>query len=143
MAKGMAIPVRTNGRGGAKLIVGSPYARQVVLVGLTPNTSKNPFQAGAGVEVGISEAPVFQVNDAGAAGRARRGIVRFFARIRADEIARLSNGEEGLRFDDSGDELVARIRYVELEADREDEIESNLRDAFRSSPGNVGGSVDS
>jgi hypothetical protein len=62
MAKGMAIPIRTNGRGGAKLIAGSPHTRQTIRVGLTPNTSRNPFQAGNGVEVGVSESIVFANN---------------------------------------------------------------------------------
>jgi hypothetical protein len=137
----MAIPIRTNGRGGAKLLSASPYTRQVVLVGLTPNTSKNPFQAGQGVEVGVSEGTVFKVNGPAAKATARRDITRFFARIRTDDIAKLAPADEGLVFDDTGEELVARIRYVELEADREDEVETNLKDAYRSAPGNVGGEV--
>lgn len=139
MATGMAIPIRTTGRGGAKLLSASAYTRQVILVGLTPNTSRNPFQAGLGIEVGVSERPVFKVNSAGAKAQARRDVVQFFARIRNDDIAKLAPGAEGLTITADGAELVARIHYIELEADREDEIESNLKDAFRSSPGDVGG----
>jgi hypothetical protein len=141
MAKGMEIPVRVNGRGGARIIAASPYTRQVILNGLTPNTSRNPFQAGLGVEVGVSEAPVFKVNGPGAKAAARRDIVRFFARIRNDDIAKLASADEGLSFTQQEAELVAKIRYIELESDREGEVESNLKDAFRSAPGNVGGTV--
>lgn len=139
MSKGLAIPVRLNGRGGAKLLSGSAHTRQTIRAGLTPNTSRNPFQAGDGVEIGISERIVFANNVPGSRALARREITRFFARLRVEDIAKLAPGTEGLTFNDAGSELVARIRYVDLEADREDEVESNLRDALRGSPGNVGG----
>lgn len=141
MARGMAVPIRMNGRGGAKLLAGSLYTRQVILTGLTPNTSKNPFQAGSGVEVGVSERPVFKVNSSAAKAQARRDIVRFFARIRTDDIAKLAPTTEGLSFNDAGAELVATVHYVELESDAPAEVETNLKDAFRSAPGNVGGTV--
>lgn len=141
MAKGMQLPVRANGRGGARMTYGSAYARQTILCGLTPNTSRNPFQAGEGVEVGVSEKVVFAVNAPGAQARARREIRAFFARARAEDIARLVSGPEGLTFDDSGSELVAKIRYIELEADREDVVETDLKDAYRGITGNVGGTT--
>lgn len=142
MARGMAIPVRTTPRGGAKLVAGTPYAKQAISVGLTPNLSRNPFQTGDGVEVGISERIVFMNNTPGAEGFARRQIVRLFTRLRAAEIAKLVPGNEGIRFEVSaGGELTAKIRFVELEADAEAEVDANLRDALRSAPGNVGGRV--
>jgi hypothetical protein len=134
MAKGMALPVRANKKGGARLIEASPYARQVIMAGLTPNHSRNPFQAGGGVEVGISEKIVFSLNSAGSQAGARREINRFFARARAAEIAKLADGRYGLRFETEGEEIVARIKYVELEADKEGEVSTNLKDALRSSP---------
>lgn len=134
MAKGMRIPVGTNKKGGSRLLSGTPYTEQVVRVGLTPNTSRNPFQAGQGIEVGISEQIVFAVNDAAARARARREIIRFFRRLRQAELAKLQSGSEGLQLDADGDELVARIKYVDLDADQEREVESNLRDALLPSP---------
>jgi hypothetical protein len=141
MAKGMSLPLRANGRGGARLIYGSAYARQTILAGLTPNTSRNPFQAGEGVEVGISEKVVFAVNAPGAQAQARREVRAFFARARVEDIATLVPGTEGLAFDDTGAELVAQIRYIELEADREDVVESDLKTPYYGLTGNVGGTV--
>lgn len=132
MAKGFAVPVRTNKRGGAQLIKGTPYTEQTIRVGLTPNHSRNPFQTGGGVEVGISEQIVFSVNASSVLARARREVTRFFARLREAEIARIA--PEGLKLENAAEELVARIKYVDLEADREGEVESNLKDALRSSP---------
>jgi hypothetical protein len=137
----MALPVKANGRGGARLIYGSAYARQTILAGLTPNTSRNPFQAGAGVEVGISEKVVFAVNGPGAQSRARREIRAFFARARAEDIAKLVSGPEGLAFDAPEAELIAKIRYIELEADREDVVETDLKDAYNALTANVGGTT--
>jgi hypothetical protein len=133
MAKGFAVPVRTNKRGGAQLIQGTPYTEQCIRVGLTPNYSRNPFQTGGGVEVGISEQIVFSVNAASVMVRARREVTRFFARLREAEIARLAP-EDGLVMENAGEELIARVKYVDLEADREGEVESNLKDALQSSP---------
>lgn len=133
MAKGLSIPIRTNRRGGAATREGSRYTKQVILVGLTPNLSTNPFQAGDGVEVGISARVVFANNTPGTQSAARRQIVRFFARARAAEIAKLAAGRDGVVFGtpESG-ELEAKIRYVELEADRESELSTNLKDGLRS-----------
>lgn len=135
MAKGMAIPVRVNRRGGAATIEGTPYVEQTISVGLTPNLSRNPFQAGGGVELGISERFVFANDTPGTRAGARLQIVRAFARWRAEEIAKLAPGNEGLSFEDGNDgELVANVRYVDLEADAEGEVRTNLKDALRSGP---------
>lgn len=134
MAKGIAIPVRTNRRGGATLREGSPYAKQTIAAGLTPNLSKNPFQAGDGREVGISESVVFALNAPGAQSVARRQIRNFFVRARAAEIARLAAGREGVSFDTPEGELVARVRYIELESDKEGDLATNLKDGLRGGP---------
>jgi hypothetical protein len=141
MSKGFAVPVRTNRRGGAQLIQGTPYTEQTIRVGLTPNYSTNPFQAGGGVEVGISEQIVFANNAVGVMARARREVSRFFARLREAEIARLAP-EDGLQIKNVGEELIANVHYVDLESDRENEVESNMKDALQSSPRvNFSGSV--
>ena len=131
--KGFAIPIRTNRRGGAQLISGTPHTEQTIRVGLTPNHSRNPFQAGGGVEVGISERLVFDVNAPGAAARAQREVTRFFRRLREAEIARLAP-EDGVKVSPEAEELVARVKYIDLEADKEGEVETNFKDASRSSP---------
>lgn len=132
MARGLAIPVRTNRRGGAATREGSPYVRQTILTGLRPNLSTNPFQAGDGVTLGISERIVFGNETPATRSLARSQVVAFFVRARAAEIAKLAPGRDGVRFsvEESG-ELTARIRYVELEADREAELSTNLKDGLR------------
>jgi hypothetical protein len=134
MAKGMAVPIRTNRRGGAALREGSTYTKQTIAVGLTPNVSANPFQPGDGVDLGISERFVFALNGPGAQAGARRQIARFFVRARAAEIAKLAAGSDGIRFSVAEGELIARVRYVELEADREGELSTNLKDGLQSAP---------
>lgn len=135
MAKGMALPVRVNKRGGAVLKEGTPYTEQVISAGLTPNISKNPFQAGGGVEIGISERFIFANNTPGTQAGARRQIVRFFTRIRAQGIARLAPGRDGLSFRrETGEEMVADVNYIDLEADQEKHLVTNLKDALQSEP---------
>lgn len=135
MAKGMAIPVRVNKRGGATTLEGTPYVEQTIAAGLTPNLSRNPFQAGGGVELGISERFVFANATPGTRAGARLQIVRAFTRWRTAGIAKLASGNEGLNFEDGTDgDLTANVRYVDLEADAEGEVRTNLKDALRSGP---------
>lgn len=133
MSRGFAVPIRSNRRGGAETIQGTAYTEQVIRTGLTPNHSRNPFQTGGGVEVGISERLIFGVNAPAAGAQARREVSRFFARLREAEIARLAP-EDGVRISHAGEELIARVKYVDLEADEEREVESNLKDTSRSGP---------
>jgi hypothetical protein len=125
--------MRTNARGGAQLIQGTPYTEQTIKVGLTSNVSRNPFQEGGGVDVGISEQLIFAVNAPAAGARARREVTRFFTRLRTADIAKLSS-EDGIRITQEAEELVARVKYIDLEADEPGEVESNFKDALRSSP---------
>lgn len=136
MAKGLAIPLKPNRRGGAKTLQGSPYLDQVVRSGLQPNTSRNPFQQGDGVDVGISELVVFRVNDNNAEAFFSNQVNKFFRRLREAELAQLLPGQEGLSFTRESDtgELTATIRYLDLEADRESEVEINVMNALRGSP---------
>lgn len=126
--RGLAIPIRTNRRGGAQTLQGSEYVAQTIRVGLTPNLSANPFQIGGGVDVGVSERVVFDVNAPGAAARIRREVTRFFTRVRESNLARLAT-EDGVAVRREGEELLVTVRYVELESDSERELESNLRSA--------------
>jgi len=132
--KGMVRPVRVTKKGGAATTEGTDYTEQTIAAGLTPNVSKNPFQAGQGVEIGISERFVFANNAPGAQAGARRQINQFFKRLRLAGIARLAPGRDGLRFNDEGAELVARLKYIDLEADKEGELVTNLKDALRTAP---------
>jgi hypothetical protein len=134
MARGFSLPVQVNRRGGAKLLEGTPYTEQVIRVGLTPNYSDNPFQAGGGVEVGISERYVFATSDPVRVAAARRDVQRFFARLRAAEIAKLGPGAEGFRAEFVDEELVCHVGWIDLEADAEGGLASNLKDALRAEP---------
>lgn len=132
--QGMALPIQVNRRGGARLISGTPYTEQVIKAGLTPNTSKNPFQAGDGVEVGISERVVFMNNDSQAKAFTRGQIVNFFKRLRSEGLAKLAPGKEGVNFRSEGEELIVEIGYVDLEADKEGVVDVSVKGANRSSP---------
>lgn len=135
MSRGMAIPVRTNRRGRAELIEGSAYLKQVISIGLTAATSRNPFERGNGVDIGLDEAVVFGTNDAVAEALARGGIVRFFSRLRSAGLARLVPGE-GIRFSRTPGEgdLLVEVNYFDLEADDEETVIANLSQGLRAAP---------
>lgn len=128
--KGMQIPVQVGKNGGARLLAGSLYTHQIVMAGLEPNLSRNPFQAGDGVEVGVNGGIVFMVNGAAAAGAARSQIVQFFKRLRTAGLAKLVS-QEGISVEAQGEELVATVRYVDLEADAEGSADVTLKGARR------------
>lgn len=132
MPRGIAIPVTANRQGRVRTIQGTPYLDQVVRTGLTPNTSQNPFQAGDGVEVGISERVVFMVNDVEAEAFVRRQVVNLFKRLREKELAKLAPGKEGIRFSKDGEDLICEVNYVDLEAERSSRVEINVSNALRS-----------
>ena len=132
MPKGIAVPVKANRQGRVRTIQGTPYLDQVVRLGLTPNTSSNPFQAGDGVEVGISERIVFMTNDVEAQAFVRRQVVNLFKRLREKELAKLAPGKEGIVFTKDGEELICEVNYVDLEAERAARVEINVRNALRS-----------
>ncbi len=138
MAQGLALPVRTNRRGQARLIAGSDHLAQLILEGMTPCTSRNPFQRGGGVEIGISEAVVFGLNNVLSEAQARRGINRLFRRLRDSGLARLLAGG-GVKFDRSGGDLEADVSYFDLEADDEKTVSANLSTGLRSAPATPGG----
>ena len=131
MAQGMAYPVRPNKRGGAQLIQGGNYLETIIKIGLTPNTSKNPFQRGQGVDIGIPETIIFKLNHQLSRSIARRGIRRFFARLKALDLAKLKSGAGGVVISHHNEELVANVNYIDLEADRERTVRTNLLDALR------------
>ena len=132
MAKGLSLPVKANKKGGALLMYGTPYTEQTIRIGLTPNYNMNPFQAGGGVEIGISERFIFANNVPGARANARREIVRNFSRWRSLEIAKIAPGNNSVSFSDVNEELNVKIKYVDLEADKEGDISTNLLGGLRS-----------
>lgn len=127
MSQGIAIPVRTNKRGGAQLIQATPYLDQTIRAGLTPNTSKNPFQRGQGVDIGIPERVIFQPNNVQASALVRRAITRFFRVLKAKELAKLATGKDGILIKGAQENLIASIKYIDLEADSQRDLSSNLR----------------
>lgn len=126
MKQGMALPVRTNKRGGAQLTKGTPYVEGIVRAAITPNVSRNPFQVGGGVDLGVDERIVFSLNGPGAVARVRRDVTRIFTRLRSAEIAKLSP-ENAVSSSASGEELTVAISYLEIDADSERSVESNLK----------------
>lgn len=129
--KGIALPIRVNGRGGVQTTQGTPLTSQIIMSGLSPCRSKNPFQAGNGVELGIPSRIVFAINSQEARNLAESAIERAFVRWDLAGVAKLQTGEEGLKMETSKGELIARVQYVDLEADSGAEVEKNLTKAMR------------
>lgn len=133
MQKGMSVPIRTNKRGGAELTSGTAYTEQVIEVGLNPNYSMNPFQAGGGIEVGISEKVIFANNTPSTFSRARREVTNLFKRYREADLAKLAS-DNAISLNNAGEELEVTVRYLDLEADDEIKEFKNVPGALTSEP---------
>jgi hypothetical protein len=133
MGVGIMLPVQVDRRGTAKTKKGGEYLRQIIFSGLTPNYSRNPFQTGGGVVLGISERIIFANNIESSQMIAKREISNFFQRLKNDGLARLIPGSRGIEMVASGADLEATVRYIDLEGDREQTAEIDIKNSLTTS----------
>lgn len=114
MATGLTLPIAVvNGR--VLRSSGTDQLHKVIMLGLAENDSDNPFQ-----DIGFNHG-VFDVNDPSQAARYTNRIARLFARLEAEGRARLMPGYP--KFESVGEELIATIKYIDLETDKPQEYQ--------------------
>lgn len=119
MAQGLKLPLETrNGR--LVQLSGDDYIEQLVSVMLGDGESDNPFQ-----DLGLGEFMVFGINDAVTDGEIKERVVRGFAILERDQLARLDNPDTDLVFrkGDSPGERILEITYTNMETQERPEIE--------------------
>lgn len=116
MATGIALPLRAvNGR--LMLLSGDGYIEQLVKTAMGSSESSNPFQ-----DVGLGEFMIFDINDALTEGVIRQRVVRVFASLERDQLARLVS----LAFEGIGSEKVMQVVYDNLETGYRSEVDVPL-----------------
>ena len=119
---GLRLPVGPNEKGRAATVTGSEFVRQTLLTAIQDCTSKNPFQ-----DLGVDDEIIYDINDESSMADLMLRLQEIFARFEAQEIARLDNRTTPISFSqDEEGEFNAVIRFVDLEADKPEEITLRL-----------------
>lgn len=108
--QGLAFPVRArNGR--LVLVDGAEQVSKLILLSMMDGDSANPWNDDVGLD-----APIFDVDTPGTRALVEQRIRDRFARLEADERARLV----GISFETGTEgEVSIRVSYVDLETDAE------------------------
>lgn len=119
MAKGMALPIDVNPRGGAQIIEGDDYISSLVATGLSDCSDDNPFN-----DLGLGLEQVFSLAEHATTAKARYRIDLVFAELESKDLARL----ESVKFFDSTDgELSVTVAWINLEANERQEFTTSLQ----------------
>ena len=112
MATGMALPPRAR-NGALALESDEDQLSKIILIRHADNESRNPYEDARGLE-----ARVFRVASRALKALLRRRSEAHFRELEQRERASL----QSLDIEEQGAELELRIRYVDLERDREREL---------------------
>jgi hypothetical protein len=116
MAGGLALPVAVQ-QGRAAIVQGEAQLKKVIFLALMPCPSANPFQ-----DLGLEPDLVFSINDEATEALVNRRIDDAFRRFEAEGRARLADGYPQFSIDSATQELIADIKYVNLETTSEEEL---------------------
>jgi hypothetical protein len=123
MARSIAWPLKRTVRGGLALTAeddhGRESLRQVIVLGVSPSRSANPFDTEA--EVGGVDM-VFAGDNGSLAGRCVQSVQKLFRRLESQGRARLESGYPKPE-KKSGGETTMKIMYTDLEASQPGQVE--------------------
>lgn len=121
MSQGLDLPLGAD-QGRARLARGEDQLKKIITLALSDGDSENPFQ-----DLGIGNGNVFDVNDQDLQARLRQRIVAVFRRFSTERRAALAPGSPTFRRGGAdGEELIASIKYVNMETTDSDELEIPL-----------------
>lgn len=113
MAKGLRIPVGVDNTGGAAVIEGDVYAKQVIRTGLSDHDNANAFQQDSGLGADM----IFGRTDTSQKAAILRRLYQLFAAWEEDRLFRLMR--ETIRWgrDSDSGELTIDFEFINLESD--------------------------
>lgn len=115
MARGLAIPVGVDARGGASIVERDDNDRKVIKTAMSDCDSENAFQA----ELGLGNFPVFKNDTVEFRSQVLRRIQSIFADFQRNHKYKLRR--ETIRWVESPDtgELELQFKYFSIESDEE------------------------
>ena len=109
MAQGIRLPLRAkNGR--LEKLSKDGYIKQIVTTALFGMDSDNPFQT-----LGLGEWMIFGINDAMEEGQIKDAVVRIFDSLKADQLAKLKEGESSITFKHEEGDMRMSVDYIDME----------------------------
>jgi hypothetical protein len=116
MMKGISIPI--GGQGGKLATVsGEDQLRKIIILNLSDCESANPFQ-----DLGIGAQVIFDASSPATQGVIRSRIMQVFKRLERQGRASLAQGYPTFSADRDNGQLIAEIRYINLETTSEEEL---------------------
>jgi len=122
MPTGLAIPVGVTTSGSARLVSGDENDDKILKLGLGDDDNDNAFQQAIGMGTGM----VFDTLDVNQRARITQKLVRLFARWEAQKRYKLRTSTVKWEEDAENGELILVFKYVNLEANKE----QDFRQAF-------------
>lgn len=120
---GLQVPIQPNSSGGLRRLEGDEYLNQTIRVLCGDPDSDNPFNTG----LGVGQSAIFaNVSDFAWRSKARKEIEGIFEDLEAARLAKLRSVTIEPSEDDPS-EMVARIRYLSIETNTEQEVFTSLR----------------
>jgi hypothetical protein len=117
MASGIALPFGTvNGR--LALITGEEQLQKIILLSLSDCDSANPFQ-----DLGIGMRAIFAIDGPEVRSHLSEEIKKAFTRFEKAGKARLSPGYPKFDMNSTTQELVAHVRYINMETATTSELD--------------------
>lgn len=135
MAKGLKLPIQATPAGRLATVEGSAQLRKIVKLNLSDLENTNPYNQWRGAshgEPGIDPGIIFALTTNYLRAKIKRSIKSLFQRLEAQGRAKLDDGYPIMSEDPENQDLLAEIKYIDLETDKPDEF--TQRFSWRQSP---------
>lgn len=122
MPVSVAVPILATHQGGFSTVDGDEWLLQLIMSSVSGNESDNPWNL---IDIDPGEDMIFSINDASRAGVTEQNIRDLFDRLETQNFARLIS----ITVQPSStkpEELLAFIRYLNIESDSEVEVDVPL-----------------
>lgn len=122
MAKGLALPVGVNSRGGSRTTEGDDQAKKVIAVALDEDDNDNPFQQNDG----LGSSMIFSINDPSVRAKIMNRLVKAFSEFEKLDLYKLVVESVKWQEDVENQELGLKFNWINLETDEVKDFEKRF-----------------
>jgi len=113
MAKGLALPVKASGKGGAILNEGDEHADQIIRTALGDCDSEHAFQQ----DIGIGSGMIFDIDDENMRAKVLRRLFNIFRLFENEKLFKLQRDSIKWSSEQDKGETTLEFKYINLESD--------------------------